>query len=99
MYSEQKLLLFNAAALGRGFMYLTVTDAVAGDHSTAPPHFLRGSCNGIYPLAEAVTASRASVTRVFMVSLPCEMRWSDVFRPLVGEFKVDSATALTYRPR
>ena len=27
------------------------------------------------------------------------VRWSDVFRPLVGEFKVGSATGLTYRPR
>ena len=28
-----------------------------------------------------------------------ELRWSDVFRPLVGEFKVDSATTLNYRPQ
>lgn len=27
------------------------------------------------------------------------MRWSDVFRPLVGEIKVDSATTLNYRPQ
>ena len=28
-----------------------------------------------------------------------ELRWSDVFRQLVGEFKVDFATTLNYRPQ
>lgn len=29
----------------------------------------------------------------------CSLRWTDVFRPLVGEFKVVSDTALNYRPQ
>ena len=27
------------------------------------------------------------------------LRWSDMFRPLAGEFKVDSATTLNYGPQ
>ena len=66
-------------------------------------HGLRVSkiADGVY-FGTWVTANRGEDSVVWDLqgmAVSAHLRWSDVFRQLVGEFKVDSATTLNYRPQ